>query len=63
MRKIKNSNKLTKESLITSLSKISYVDCAYVKLINNNINDDNNDDTYDDKMRDKISILEWYLVD
>ena len=61
MRKIKNSNKLTKESLITSLSKISYAECAYMKQINNNIHD--NDDTYDDKIRDKISILEWYLVD
>ena len=60
MRKIKNSNKLTKESLITSLSKISYAECAYMK--QNNAND-NTDDTYDDKIRDKISILEWYFVD
>ena len=62
MRKIKNSNKLTKESLITSLSKISNAECAYMKQINNNTND-NNDDTCDDKIRDKILILEWYLVD
>ena len=57
MRKIKNSNNLTKESLITSLSKISYAECTYMKQINNSTND-NNDDTYDDKIRDEISILE-----
>ena len=54
MRKIKNGNELTKESLITSLSKISNAECAYMKQINN----DTNDNSYDDKIRDKILILE-----
>ena len=62
-RRSKNSNKLTKESLTTSLpkSEISYAERAYMKQINNNTNDDNNDDTYDNKIRDKISDIRMIL--
>ena len=62
LRRSKNSNKLTKESLITSLSKseISYAERAYMKQINNNTNHDNNDDTYN-KIRDKISDIRMIL--
>ena len=63
LRRSKNSNKLTKESLITSLlkSEISFAERAYMKQINNNTNDDNNDDTYDNKIRDKISDIRMIL--
>ena len=57
LRRSKNSNKLTKEGLIASLSKseISYAERAYMKQINKNTNEDNNDDPFDNKIRDKIS--------
>ena len=63
LRRIKNSNKLTKEGLIISLLKsdISYAECAYMEQINNNTNDDNNDDTYDEKIRDEISDIRMIL--
>ena len=56
LRRIKNSDKLKKEGLITSLlrSESSNAERNYMKHFNNN-NNDNNDDTYDDKIRDKIS--------
>ena len=57
MRRIKNSDKLKKEGLITSLlrSESSNVERNYMKHFNNNNNNDNNDDTYNDKIREKIS--------
>ena len=53
MARIKNSDKLKKEGLITSLlkSESSYVERNYMKHFNNT-NDDNN--TNDSKIRDKI---------
>ena len=64
LRRIKNSDKLKKEGLITSLlrSENSNAERNYMKHFNNNNNNnDNNDDTYDDKIRDKISELQWYF--
>ena len=65
LRRIKNSNKLTKEGLITSLleSEISNAKRNYMKHFNNNTNDDNNtnNDTYDGKIRDKISDVRMIL--
>ena len=54
MARIKNSDKLKKEGLITSLlkSESSYVESNYMKHFNNT-NDDNNN-TNDSKIRDKI---------
>ena len=54
MARIKNSDKLKKEGLITSLlkSESSYVERNYMKHFNNT-NDDNNN-TNDSKIRDKI---------
>ena len=56
MRKIKNRDKLTKESLIISLlkSESSNAERNYMKHFNNNTDDDD-DDTYDGKIRGKIS--------
>ena len=56
-RRIKNSDKLKKEGLITSLlrSESSNAERNYMKHFNNNNNNDNNDDTYNDKIREKIS--------
>ena len=56
LRRIKNSDKLKKEGLITSLlrSESSNAERNYMKHFNNN-NNDNNDDTYNDKIREKIS--------
>ena len=53
LRRIKNSDKLTKEDLIISLlkSESSPAERNYMKHFNNNTNDD----TYDDKIRGKIS--------
>ena len=58
LRRIKNSDKLKKEGLITSLlrSENSNAERNYMKHFNNNNNNnDNNDDTYNDKIREKIS--------
>ena len=57
LRRIKNSDKLKKEGLITSLlrSESSNAERNYMKHFNNNNNNDNNDDTYNDKIREKIS--------
>ena len=57
LRRIKNSDKLKKEGLITSLlrSESSNAERNYMKHFNNNNNNDNNDDTYNDKTREKIS--------
>ena len=54
LRRIKNSDNLTKEDLIISLlkSKSSPAECIYMKHFNNN---NTNDNTYDDKIRGKIS--------
>ena len=67
MARIKNSDKLKKEGLITSLlkSESSYVERNYMKHFNNtnddnnNTNDDNNN--YDGKIRDKISDIRMIL--
>ena len=55
LRRIKNTEKLTKEELIVTLlkSESSFGECNFEKLLNNgNITDD---DTYDDKVRGEIS--------
>ena len=74
LRIIKNSDKLKKEGLITSLlkSESSSTERNYMKHFNNNANDDNNtnddnndnntnDNTYDDKIRDKKSDIRMTL--
>ena len=71
MRGIKNRDKLTKESLITSLlkSESNNAERNYMKHFNKNTNDDNNandgnnanDDTYDGKIRDKITDVRMML--
>ena len=74
LRRIKNSDKLKKEGLITSLlkSESSSTERNYMKHFNNNANDDNNtnddnndnntnDNTYDDKIRDKKSYIRMTL--
>ena len=60
LRRIKNRDKLTKESLIISLLKPESSDAErnYMKHFNNNTDDD---DTYDGKMRDKISDIGMIL--
>ena len=60
LRRIKNRDKLTKESVIISLLKPESSDAErnYMKLINNDTDDD---DTYDGKMRDKISDIRMIL--
>ena len=52
LRRIKNSDNLTKEDLIISLlkSESSPVERNYIKYFNNS----SNDDTYDDKIKGKI---------
>ena len=59
MRRIKNSDNLTKEDLIISLlkSESSPAERIYMKHFNNNTNDD----TYDDKIRDKRSDIRIML--
>ena len=68
LRRIKNSDKLKKEGLITSLlkSESSSTERNYMKHFNNNTNDDNNDNntndnTYDEKIRDKKSDIRMTL--
>ena len=71
MRRIKNSDKLKKESFITSLlkSESSNAERNYMKQFNNNNDDNNNtngdnnndDDTYDGKIREKISDIRTIL--
>ena len=60
LRKIKNRDKLTKESLIISLlkSESSNAERNYMKHFNNNTDDD---DTYDGKIRGKISDIRMIL--
>ena len=60
MRRIKNRDKLTKQSLITSIikSESSYAERNYMKHFNNNTDDD---DTYDGKVRGKISDIRMIL--
>ena len=62
LRKIKNRDKLTKESLIISLlkSESSNAERNYMKHFNNNTDDDD-DDTYDGKIRGKISDIRMIL--
>ena len=59
LRRIKNSNKSTKEGLITSplKSEISYAERSYMK----HFNDNTNDDTYDHRIRDTISNIRIIL--
>ena len=59
LRRIKKSDKLTKEDLIISLlkSESSPAERNYMKHFNNNTNDD----TYDDKIRGKISDIRMIL--
>ena len=61
MRKIKNRDKLTKESLIISLLKSESSDAEhnYMKHFNNNTDDH---DTYDGKIRGKISDIRMMLT-
>ena len=65
LRKIKNRDKLTKESLIISLlkSESSNAERNYMKHFNNNTDDDDDDDddTYDGKIRGKISDIRMIL--
>ena len=71
MRIIKNSDKLKKEGLITSLlkSESSNAERNYMKQFNNNNDDNNNtngdnnndDDIYDGKIREKISDIRMIL--
>ena len=60
LRRIKNSDNLTKEDLIISLlkSRSSPAECIYMKHFNNN---NTNDNTYDDKIRGKISDIRMML--
>ena len=60
LRRIKNSEKLTKEDLIMSLlkSESSTLEHNYMKHFNNN---NTNDDTYDDKIRGKITDIRMIL--
>ena len=59
LRRIKNSDNLTKEDLIISLlkSESSSVEHNYMKYFNNSTNDD----TYDDKIKGKISDIRMIL--
>ena len=59
LRRIKKSDKLTKEDLIISLlkSESSPAERNYMKHFNNNTNDD----TYDDKIRGKLSDIKMML--
>ena len=61
LRRIKNSDNLTKEDLIISLlkSESNPVERNYMKYLNNSSNDD--DDTYDDKIKDKINDIRMIL--
>ena len=60
MRRIKNSDNLTKEDLIISLlkSESSALEHNYVKHFNNNTDDN---DTYDDKVGGKINDIRMIL--
>ena len=60
MRRIKNTEKVTKEDLIISLlkSESSTAERNFKKLFNDNNTDDN---TYDDKIRGKISDIRMKL--
>ena len=60
MRRIKNSDKLTKANLIISLLKLesSRAERNYMKHFNNS---NTNDDTNDDKIRGKISDIRMTL--
>ena len=60
LRRIKNSEKITKEDLIISLlkSESSTLEHNYMKHFNNN---NTNDDTYDDKIRGKITDIRMIL--
>ena len=60
LRRIKNSDKLTKEDIIISLlkSESSALENDFMKHFNNNTT---NDDTYDDKIRGKISDIRMIL--
>ena len=60
LRRIKNSEKLTKEDLIMSplKSESSTLEHNYMKHFNNN---NTNDDTYDDKIRGKITDIRMIL--
>ena len=60
LRRIKNTEKLTKEDLIVSLlkSESSALEHNYMKNFNNN---NTNDDTYDDKIRGKITDIRMIL--
>ena len=62
MRRIKNSEKLTKEDLIISLlkSESSTAEQNFQNFFNNN-NNNTDDDTYDDKIRGKISDINIIL--
>ena len=63
MRRIKNSEKLTKEDLIISLlkSESSTAEQNFHNFLNNNNNNNTDDDTYDDKIRGKISDINIIL--
>ena len=64
LRRIKNSDKLTKEDLIITLLKSASSDAErnYLKHFNNNANDDDDDDdTYDGKIRGQISDIRMIL--
>ena len=62
LRRIKNSEKLTKEDLIISLlkSESSAAEQNFETLLNNN-NNNTDDDTYDHNIRDKISDINIIL--
>ena len=62
LRRIKNTEKLTKEELIITLlkSESSAAECNFEKLFNSN-NNNTDDDTYDDKIRGKISYVRMIL--
>ena len=62
-RRIKNSDKLTKEDLIISFlnSESSDSERNYMKHFNNNTDDDDDDDTYDGKIKGKISDIRMML--
>ena len=63
LRRIKNSNNLTREDLIISLlkSENNPVEHNYMKHFSNSTNDDDNNDTYDDKIKDKINYI-WMIL-
>ena len=62
MRRIKNTEKLTKEELIITLLKLesSAAERNFEKLFDNN-NNSTDDDAYDDKIRGKINDIRMIL--